>query len=97
MLSERHADGSIFGQTWRLKFTAKVKIGKGRKSRPSVDLIRPGTRVFPVKTRFLVQSQQDDGSWKSISNVDPAKFLFYKDEFGDWTFANVDVEVTPLS
>jgi hypothetical protein len=97
VLAERHADGSVFGQTWRLQYSAKVKIAKGRKSRPSVDLVRPGTTVFPVKTRFVVQSRQDDGSWKPISAVDPAKFLFYKDEFGDWVFTNQDVEVTPLS
>ena len=82
----------ITGGEQRLKFTAKVKIAKGRKSKPSVDLVRPGTTVFAVKTKFLVQTKQDDGSWKATSRVDPAKFLFYKDEFGDWTFANLDVE-----
>jgi hypothetical protein len=97
VLSDHFAgEDNVFGWVDRLKFTAKVQIAKGRKSKPSVDLVRPGTTVFAVKTRFVVERQQDDGSWKAVSEVNPAKFLFHKDEFGDWTFTNQDVETRPL-
>jgi purine nucleoside permease len=97
VLSDHFArEDNVFGWVERLKFTAKIQIAKGRKSKPSVDLVRPGTTVFAVKTRFEVERQQDDGSWKAVSEVNPAKFLFHKDEFGDWTFTNQDVETRPL-
>lgn len=69
---------------WRL--VGKPRYGKSRRGRYWADGTPPNTRttVFPVQARSRYTVCYPDGTVRQ--DQIRAKYVFFRDEFGDWTF-----------
>ncbi len=62
-----------------------VKVLKGHRAKPP-EMFKPGTWVWPARAKFESTTVMSGGT-TMVQRWD-AKIMVYRDDFGDWAFAN---------